>query len=260
MTSENISGQLDQLLTWSKPRIVPTRSGPRMLCCASPTEAFWTVWDRAKQELKQHGISVTSEDNGKWMVNWWRAVPAEFVPKDVATIEASSATDSEMEIPCPPGLSFMGFQRAGIAFVSNRYTSGKEGALIADEPGLGKTIQGVGTINVIESISRILIICPNSLKVNWSRELSKWLTRKMSIGIATSQCFPSSDVVIIHFQILNKWVDKLSFYWDLVILDEAHNCKNPNAQRSQVVMGRKAHKRKGITPKQWHPVPTQAWP
>jgi len=31
-------------------------------------------------------------------------------------VEASRATDSDLDIPCPPGLSYLPYQKAGIAF------------------------------------------------------------------------------------------------------------------------------------------------
>jgi hypothetical protein len=111
------------------------------------------------------------------------------------------------------------------------------------------TIQAIGLINADQKIARILVVCPNSLKINWSRELSKWLTRKMTIGIATGQCFPSSDVVIINYDILQKWEQKLSYYWDLVIVDECHYIKNPKTIRGQAIMGTKANRKTGAPAK-----------
>ena len=87
------------------------------------------------------------------------------------SVEASRATDNDaIDIPAPAGLSYLPFQRAGVAYALKR-----KGTLIADEMGLGKTIQAIGIINALgaEQVRRVLVICPASLKLNWQRELSK---------------------------------------------------------------------------------------
>jgi len=53
-------------------------------------------------------------------------------------------------------------------------TTKRGAAILADAPGLGKTIQ------VAEFINRtmpetVLIVCPASLRLNWKAELERWL-------------------------------------------------------------------------------------
>jgi SWI/SNF-related matrix-associated actin-dependent regulator 1 of chromatin subfamily A len=241
---QQVRVELETLLPWSDAKRVDTKAGLRLLRKAEPTEAFWNVWRQAKEQLRKAGISP-GNFQGKWEVCWWQPLPQEEVAKLQARVEASKATDAQVEIPCPEGLAYLGYQRAGISFAGRAYQEGREGVLIADEMGLGKTIQAIGCINADPKIGRVLIICPATLKINWSRELSKWLTRRMTIAIATSQCFPSADIVIINYDILTKWKEKLSYYWDLVIADECHWVKNPKAQRSKAIMGHKGNRRTG---------------
>ena len=111
------------------------------------------------------------------------------------------------------------------------------GVLISDEMGLGKSIEAIACINAVTSIHRVLVICPAHLKIKWYRELNKWLVRQQSIGIADGRCFPTTDIVIINFQILHKYPKRLEFFWDLVIVDEAHELRNPKAQRTKAVLG-----------------------
>jgi SNF2 family DNA or RNA helicase len=64
-------------------------------------------------------------------------------------------------------------QRAGVAFLSTA-----KRALLADEPGLGKTAQAIRALKELhdkgEDIFPILIVCPNTLKKNWAREFAHW--------------------------------------------------------------------------------------
>lgn len=88
-------------------------------------------------------------------------------------IEASAASDSEIEIPAPAGLTYLPYQRAGIAYAMQR-----KGSLIGDEMGLGKTIQALGVMNASgESAYPALIVCPAILRLNWKKEAQKWLLR-----------------------------------------------------------------------------------
>jgi SWI/SNF-related matrix-associated actin-dependent regulator 1 of chromatin subfamily A len=150
-----------------------------------------------------------------------------------AALNASRATDAAVELPVPDGLSYLPYQRAGIA-----YALGHPSVLFGDEMGLGKTIQAIGIINSDPSIKRVLVICPASLKLNWRNELRKWLVREMSIGIAQGKEFPESDVVIINYDILTKHDPKIkAIEWDLVVCDEMHYLKSPDAQRTRAVIG-----------------------
>lgn len=89
---------------------------------------------------------------------------------------ASKSEDADIDIPVPMGLSYLPYQRAGIAFGLKN-----PGVLIADEPGLGKTIQAIGIMNADPKMRHILIVCPASLKNNWARELNKWLMPKENL-------------------------------------------------------------------------------
>lgn len=64
-------------------------------------------------------------------------------------------------------------QRAGVEFLTTARR-----ALLADEPGLGKTAQAIRSIKKLkdsgEEVFPALIVCPNTLKMNWKREFAKW--------------------------------------------------------------------------------------
>jgi len=64
-------------------------------------------------------------------------------------------------------------QRAGVEFLTTARR-----ALLADEPGLGKTAQAIRSLRKLhndgENVFPILIVCPNTLKSNWQREFDQW--------------------------------------------------------------------------------------
>lgn len=148
-------------------------------------------------------------------------------------VEASKATNADVDIPKPDGLEYLPYQKAGIAYAMQRPAT-----LIADSMGLGKTIQAIGVINIDPSIKKVLIVCPATIKLNWRNELKKWLVRPMSIGIVNGE-MPNTDIVIINFDLLKKWYPLLvETNWDMVCTDECHKVKNPKAQRTQFLLGK----------------------
>ena len=63
---------------------------------------------------------------------------------------------------------------------------GRRGLLLADEMGLGKTVSVISAIDREPSIGRVLVIAPKSVLPAWRCELSRWLTRPLSVGLASA--------------------------------------------------------------------------
>ncbi len=148
-------------------------------------------------------------------------------------IQSLNRANGVERVEAPPGLSYLPYQREAIEFALAR-----PGVLIADEPGLGKTIEAIGVFNADPSISSVLVLCPASLKLNWQREFEKWAVRNVSIGIASGKCFPETEVVVCNYDIAAKHRNVIDGrQWDLLIADEAHYLKNPKAVRTGTVLG-----------------------
>jgi len=160
-------------------------------------------------------------------------------------IEESSATTSpdNFDVPCNNGIDFYPFQKAGIYFAEKR-----ESTLISDTPGLGKTIQAIGILNLHPEYKKILIICPASLKYNWEKECNRWMVNKYTITIVDSKTDLSSTgdgIYIINYDIVKKFEVELKITdWDLFISDEVHYMKNPKSQRTKYILGYSSRKTK----------------
>ena len=81
----------------------------------------------------------------------------------------SRALDSDIKIPAPPGLAYLPYQKAGIAYALQR-----KDTLFGDDMGLGKTVEALGFANSTRP-SRILVVCPATLVLNWKLEAERWL-------------------------------------------------------------------------------------
>jgi SWI/SNF-related matrix-associated actin-dependent regulator of chromatin subfamily A-like protein 1 len=163
------------------------------------------------------------------------AVQAELVIPSSWDGHASCAVDGPLDIPCPPGLAYLPYQRGGIA-----YARGKNGVLIADEPGLGKTIQAIGILND-EPVKTVLIICPASIKENWRREVDKWLNYYLPIHVVEKAAHPlpgKIGVLIVNYDIVAKLRPRLDgVAWDALICDESHLTKSLTAKRTVAILG-----------------------
>ena len=230
---------VESLAQWGNPKEVQTKRGPRYLRKARVTAEFSEAWKTHKDELKAYGAVFSKNQDGDWGLCWWLEIPADEREKRKASLEASHATSAEIDLPCPAGLKYMPFQKAGI-----RYALDRPGVLFADEMGLGKTVEAIGVINADESIKSVIIVCPKSLKLNWKRELGRWLSRPMSVGI-TNGNLPPSDIVILNYEALTKL--RIEKQYDMCIVDEAHFIKSKKAKRSKAVKAIKARRQLRLT-------------
>ena len=113
-------------------------------------------------------------------------------------------------------------QRAGVQFLKTARR-----ALLADEPGLGKTAQAIRALKAIqdsgEEVFPALIVCPNTLKKNWAREFSKWwpgVKTQVIKGTASQrkkQFESGADVYIINWESLRSH-SRLSGYGSIALV------------------------------------------
>ncbi len=114
------------------------------------------------------------------------------------------------------------------------------GALLADEVGLGKTIEAGLVISQrwAERKRRILIIAPSNLRKQWHQELTEKFflpcrileTKSYNDAIKRGNFkpFEVKDAVVIcsyHFA-RSEAPDVATTPWDLVVIDEAHRLRN----------------------------------
>ncbi len=114
-----------------------------------------------------------------------------------------------------------------------------KGALLADEVGLGKTIEAglVLSQKWAERKRRVLVITPSNLRKQWFQELTEKFflpcrileAKSYNAAIKQGQFRPyeAPDIVICSYQFAkSKAADVQSLPWDLVVIDEAHRLRN----------------------------------
>jgi len=137
-------------------------------------------------------------------------------------------------------LPLYGYQVIGTKFIDR--AGGR--CLIADAPGLGKTVQAIAYAQLHNL--KTLIVCPLSVVVNWQREIKKFTGKDSTIwdskgyvGIVESQFH------ITHYDAVSKnseWLRKQEF--DLLVCDEATYLKNRQTIRAKSILGSWKERRK----------------
>ncbi len=114
-------------------------------------------------------------------------------------------------------------------------------ALIGDDMGLGKTIQAIAAAEILArhfGVTKVLVICPTSLKYQWQSEIARFTARRgerapriVEGGRAQrQQLFALDDFCkITNYEKLQPDLDLIATWApELVIVDEAQRVKNWN--------------------------------
>lgn len=143
-------------------------------------------------------------------------------------------------------LVYFDHQLEGVRWLLKRWSG-----LLADQPGLGKSLQSLTAAAVLREqgkVNKILVICSKSLQGEWEREHIGRLTNFtcMKLNGTTKPKrenqlieFDNSDtdiLIIGYEQVVGHLTDLSTMRFDLVIVDEATAVKNPKAKRTKAVM------------------------
>jgi len=180
---------------------------------------------RYKELCKSLPGSSWSQDEQVWRVplSWSSCLALRSTFRDDLTIgpELTDWASNELNTRISPSMALRELetadgdedlfphQRAGVAFLATA-----KRALLADEPGLGKTAQAIRALKKLqengEEVFPALIVCPNTLKKNWAREFKTWwpsVNTQVIKGTATQrkkQFESGADVFIINWESLRS--------------------------------------------------------
>ncbi|MHC5594803.1 MAG: DEAD/DEAH box helicase [Nostoc sp.] len=178
----------------------------------------------------------------------------------VVSFEASGAlqeligalNNNQAIAPLPTPTGFKGqlrpYQERGAAWLSFLERWGL-GACLADDMGLGKTIQFIAFLLHLKEQDALenptLLVCPTSVLGNWEREVNKFAPSlkilqyhgdKRPKGKAFLEAVKKHDLIVTSYSLLHRDIKSLqSVSWQIIVLDEAQNVKNPEAKQSKAV-------------------------
>jgi SWI/SNF-related matrix-associated actin-dependent regulator 1 of chromatin subfamily A len=140
------------------------------------------------------------------------------------------------------------YQKVGVDFL---IAKAGEGCILADDLGLGKTLQSIVAIRALRQ--KTVIVCPAFVRGVWlDGELPKWWPTAHVVGLKGVKAQPveldstwdektqhpaAIDVVVIHYDILYAWVDTL-IAWGVkaVVFDEGHALMGERSRRTQAAV------------------------
>jgi SNF2 family DNA or RNA helicase len=139
------------------------------------------------------------------------------------------------------------YQQAGYSWLDFLRKAGL-GACLADDMGLGKTLQTLALLSRDRERGLLrapaLIVCPTSVVSNWHKEAERFTPDLRVLvhqgpdrlrGQEFAGELEHTDLVVTSYVLLRRDTDMLqSIGWHGVVLDEAQNIKNPEAQQSKV--------------------------
>jgi len=103
--------------------------------------------------------------------------------------------------------------------------------MLADEVGLGKTVEACSILSILASENknlRVLIIVPGALASQWKNELH------YKYGLDAAIASPRSSICLLPMEDVSKSLLVLSMPWDLAIVDETHRLLANDAWYNQV--------------------------
>jgi SWI/SNF-related matrix-associated actin-dependent regulator 1 of chromatin subfamily A len=146
--------------------------------------------------------------------------------------EIRELEDTDFKVPGLK-LNLYPYQRVGVKFVDR--AGGR--CLIADAPGLGKTVQAISYAQLHNL--KTLIVCPLSVVVNWQREIKKFTGKDSTIWTTKTREGGKKDQFhIVHYDAVGKVAKHLrDENFDLLVCDEATYLKNRQTIRAKSVLG-----------------------
>ena len=186
---------------------------------------FFPFFSLTLHKLKQKQMSVVTPYHAKYFAHFLtRRLPANSLEKLTASLHDAQVDLTPHQIDA-----------ALFAFKSPM----SNGAILADEVGLGKTIEAgiILSQHWAEHKRHLLIVCPANLRKQWSAELmekfflpsyileAKSFNQEIETGSLNP--FDRDGIVICSYQFAAKKAAYLRHTaWDLVVIDEAHRLRN----------------------------------
>lgn len=159
----------------------------------------------------------------------------ENLPESLKKLQSSLlAAQSLPTVELPSELSHLSgvlrdYQKTGVSWLRTLRDS-EMGALLADDMGLGKTLQALCAVT-----GRTLIVAPTSVYFAWKEQAARFRPDLRILSYYGSGRFlegmKDDSVVLTTYGILRQDREVLAAQdWDMVVLDEAQNIKNPDSQ------------------------------
>jgi superfamily II DNA or RNA helicase len=138
--------------------------------------------------------------------------------------------------PLPEIAASLGGELAPFQWAGVRYALDARRTFIADEQGLGKTVEALAALEA-DGAYPAIVVCPASMKLTWEREAQRWLPHR-SVAVINGRVPvpPAGDITVLNYEVVAAHRETLARRRPrAIVVDESHYCKNPRAKRTQAV-------------------------
>jgi superfamily II DNA or RNA helicase len=156
----------------------------------------------------------------------------------------------------PLDLSLLKTPLRGYQTFGAKFALVQERVILGDEMGLGKTMQSLAAMCHLaaKGATHFLVVCPASVVINWTREVERHTlleVRRLHLPGARRQAAEQEwaakgGVAVTTYEALRAMPPNLDVQVAMMVVDEAHYAKNPNALRTQAVSEWVARSRRAL--------------
>jgi SNF2 family DNA or RNA helicase len=177
--------------------------------------------------VAQHGVEV-----GALAADVLHRLRAEY-EQAAAAVRRSRADSGE---PIAAVAAVLGGELAPFQWAGVRYALDARRLFLADEQGLGKTVEALATVEA-DGAYPAIVVCPASMKLGWEREARRWLPhRSVAVVHGRAPVPPAGEITILNYEIAAAHRAALARRRPrALVVDESHYCKNPHAKRTQAL-------------------------
>ncbi len=124
------------------------------------------------------------------------------------------------------------YQRAGV-----RYLRSARRAFLADDKGLGKSVQALAAIEASTAYPA-LILCASSAEPQWEREVAHWLNeRTCGVVDGSDARIPERDILIVQYELLHRVRDELKARnFKAIVADDSGELRNERSLKTRVAL------------------------
>ena len=124
-----------------------------------------------------------------------------------------------------------------------QYAVHQKRTLLGDEMGLGKTVQAIAVMAAMKAEGKhhFMVVCPASVLINWCREIEKHSHLSVTKVHGADEAAllhwrENGDVAVTTYESISRFQLPERFSFDMLVVDEAHYVKNPEAQRTEAMV------------------------
>lgn len=197
------------------------------------------AWTQANATVWSTTDPVAAARYRKWGDDETEIAIQTLIAEDYA---AAAAARVPPPVPVPlKGQSYTPDQIIGINFATTR-----PWAILGDDMGYGKTMQAVGTIDVLRP-RYVLILTLASVTPSFAKAVKDWVSYQPDVNLfanlASTPVKPG--VTVASYESVLNNPELLDYPWDYAVFDEFHKLKNQNAKRARAIIQNLGYKLPG---------------